>query len=144
MTHDERFDAPKDGLKALTSDHHTWSTQLGNRSVAASYAIIGAAWAVYNTKITDHPLAIWAIGVAIFYLFLSVGITLWVIELLNCRFEYAQKDPNRWLEEWEHSANPESKWPYTKSIQRVTDWYHRFKAIAPIVAGILLILSFIY
>jgi len=142
MANDERFKTPADGLEALSSAHHIWTTQLGIRSVAASYAIIGAAWAVYSTKITDHALAIWAIGLAIFYLFLSSGISLCVVELLSNRFQYAQKDTNRWKEEWEHSEYP-SDWPYTKPIQWVTKWYHRLKAIMPIVAGLCLILSFV-
>lgn len=141
---DKRYEKPEKGEAALVSTRDTWTIQLGDRSVAACYAVIGAAWAIYGNKISTHMLAFWAVGVAIFQLFLSVAILWLITELLTCRYDYSQRHPELWKKEWEDSANPTSFWPYTEAIQRISDWYHRFKFLLPIVSGLLLILSFIY
>ena len=41
---DKRYEKPENGEEALVSTRNTWTTQLGDRSVAACYAVIAAAW----------------------------------------------------------------------------------------------------
>jgi len=138
---DERFAKPADGAKDVISYKDAWSTALGSRSVEACYAIIAVAWAVFGSagKLSENTFALTAITIALVHIGLSLGVVLWVVELLSCRFSFSQKNPDKWKELWGDSANDDSPWPYTKTINRIGRVFQWAKFVLPSTAAAFLI-----
>lgn len=145
MPADSRFKEPADGSKELVNYKNDWSLDLSSKSIQASYAIIGAAWAVYggtNGGFFNNDLALLAVSLAIAHIGFSLIVQLSMIEMLTNRYWSAQRDAVSWKREWEQSGEPHSVWPFTSGIQILGRSYHWLKVIFPVTAAILLIISF--
>lgn len=140
---DSRFKNPAAGLKVLVKYKDDWSEDLNSKSTQACYAIIAAAWAVYGGgSLFRNHLALAAVSIAIFHIGLTLGVHLFMTEKLTRRFWFAQRNQEKWNEEWKHSGAPTSVWPYDRSIQWTGRAFHWAKFILPFAAAIILIISF--
>lgn len=144
MQPDPRFDSPAAGLRELVKYKDDWSLDLNSKSTQASYAIIAAAWAVFGTQhvLFENWWALAAVSLALVHIGLTLIVHLFIIERLTRRFWFAQKNSEKWAEEWRQSGSPTSLWPYDKSIQRTGRVFHWIKVILPALAAVILIISF--
>lgn len=140
---DRRFNDPSAGLQALVKYKDDWSGDLNSKSTQACYAIIAAAWAVYSGgNLFRNHLALAAVSIAVFHIGLTLGVHLFMTEKLTRRFWFAQKNQDKWRQEWEDSGDATSIWPFDLSIQRIGRAFHWVKFILPSAAAIILIISF--
>lgn len=140
---DPRFKDSAAGLQELINYKDGWSGDLNSKSTQACYAIIAAAWAVFGAgELFRNRLALAAVSIAIFHIGLTLCVHLLVTEKLTKRFWFAQKNPEKWEQEYQQSGDPTSFWPYDKSIEWTGRVFHWVKVILPVAAALILIISF--
>ena len=140
---DPRFKDSAAGLQELINYKDGWSGDLNSKSTQACYAIIAAAWAVFGAgELFRNRLALAAVSIAIFHIGLTLCVHLLVTEKLTKRFWFAQKNPEKWEQEYHQSGDPTSFWPYDKSIEWTGRVFHWVKVILPVAAALILIISF--
>ncbi len=142
---DGRFkDAPA-GKSAINDGFNLWTGLLADRSLAASYAVIAATWAVFGTadSLLNNRWALGAVLVSVLYIGFVLVVNFIFVRLYWKQFLYAKKKPERWLAEHEKSGGPESYWPYTKTIDDLPMPYNWAKLVFPLIAVVLLAVAII-
>jgi len=143
--HDKRFEDAAAGRKKLNEGFDLWTKLLADRSLHASYAVIAGAWAIFGTadKLFGNTWAMMAVLVAVLYVGLALVINFLVVFLYRLQLNYARKDPKRWQEEWATSEDPESDWPWTAGLERVSMPYNWLKIVLPTIAVVCLAVAII-
>ena len=138
---DGRFEDAAAGQSAVNDGFNLWTGLLADRGLTASYAVIGAAWAVFGTTgaLLDNRLALGAVLVSVLYIGIVLTINFYFVRLYWKQFLYAKEDPRRWQSEYEKSGESDSYWPYTKQIDELPMPYNRAKLFFPALAVILLV-----
>ena len=142
---DARFNNAGEGTDAVQKDFNNWTSLLSNRSLYASYGVIGAAWAVFGTadNLMGNGLALWAVGLAVGFIGVSVLFTFLAALLHWLRLRHALSHPNRWEAEYQNSASADSNWPYTKGIDRLPIPYNIVKILIPSAAVVCLVIAIV-
>jgi len=133
--------SPEEGKKKLIERYNAWSAGLGGYSVHAAYAIIAANWAVHTKteSIIKNLFAAWSIGICVGFISINIFMVWLITELLNSRIKKAMQNVEWWQREFSRRAT--TKWPYTWGIETLSLLLRLIKALAPITAGLLFILS---
>ena len=83
-------------------------------------------------------------AIIIGFLGLNLLCTRWMTLLYKERCEYANINKERWEKEFNEAATASSPWPYTKLIENLGFLLRMLKTWAPVIAGILFILSLFF
>ncbi len=143
MTDQRRFSKPGDAWQELFDGFNEWGATLSSHGLQAAYALIAANWAVHGNAraILDNIFAKLSIAMIICFLGLNLLGDWWMVLLYENRLKYADDDKDRWEKEFQDAAKEKSSWPYTKLIENLGLWLRILKTLAPVIAGILFILS---
>lgn len=146
MFDNRRFKNVGEASKELFEGFNKWCSVLSSHSLQAAYAIIAANWVVHGNAnaILDNIFAKLSMAITIGFLGLNLLGARWMTVLYKKRCEYANENKEQWEKEFEEAAQVTSSWPYTKLIENLGFWLRLLKAWAPVIAGILFILSLFY
>ena len=142
VNNNRRFKNADEVTGQLNQDFNDWCSILTTHSLQASYAIIGANWAVHGTasNILDNSFSKFSMLLIIVFLVLNIFANSWMIHLHHRRFIYAEENTNRWKVEFNQSKG-KRYWPYTKLIENLGVVHRFLKTFIPIIAALLFILS---
>lgn len=156
MSNRRRNENAGDYANEIFDSYNAWSAGLGTYSVQAVYALIAANWAVHTNAsgILGNVFAKFSIIVAVVFLGLNILATGLISRLCNKRVEHSE-DCDRWDREFKETQDiPEGTtgkrkkelkaWPYTSLIQNVGSFIRILKIWAPVLAGVLFILSLFF
>ena len=137
-----RFKSAGEADEELFVGFNAWSAGVSTYGVQTSYAIIAANWAVYGSadKILSNKLAVLSMIIIILFLGINLLCIGWVTKLYEDRCYYANDNKDRWKEEYDNRENLPA-WPYTIFMERLGDFKHLLNIFAPVVAGVIFIVS---
>lgn len=143
MSDKRRFNNVGEASKELFDGFNEWCSALSSHSLQAAYAIIAANWAVHGNAhaILTNIFAKLSMATTIAFLGLNLLGSRWMILLYKERCEYANNNKKQWEKEFHEAETAPSSWPYTKSIENIGFALRILKTWAPVIAGLLFILS---
>jgi len=130
---------PEDGRKLLVEAFDYWTGALSSFSNQAAYAIIAANWAVHSKSSFEIYWAKWSIGLSVGLITVNILMVLIIAELHDYRKTKAYNKRGWWQQEYENRRD--TRWPYTKTIERTCFWFRIIKGSVPGIAGICFIWS---
>jgi|GEM_PF-7132200 len=113
---------PAAALIAVKDDWHYWSQRVTEYSYALAIGLIGGNWAVFGTveKISNNLWALISVGLVLVSLWWSLVGAVWLARLHGERVDHAEKDAERWGQEYKGSrGGANGAWPFDKEIEVV-------------------------
>lgn len=141
-----RFESASDATRELHEQFNDWSAAVSKYGQQLALALIAANWAIFGTRaaILLNPFSRWSIAVAVFYLGANLAGAAWITHQFDRRKIYADDDVGRWKRQYQASIGKRTNWPYTAAIDRFGGRMRVVHTIAPILSGILLLISIIF
>lgn len=128
-------------LRKICESFEYWTEKITESSFAATFAVIGANWAVFGSfrGIRANACSIWSVAVVLLGLALNL-LGQWLLgEMLRRRVSYAEEDSVRWRKEYEAAKGSATAWPSTPAIDNLAWGLRIIKTFLPLVGGALFI-----
>ena len=141
-----RYENSAAALKSVESEYQYWSGKLTESSFQLCIAIIAANWAVYQDvdRLRANPFAVWSICLVVATLGISLLVSKRMSEAHREQCEYAEKESEKWAQEYEAARTAPGAWPFTEEIENI-GWVARvLKTLLPLVAGFLFIIGVLF
>jgi hypothetical protein len=115
------YQDPAAALKDIGEAFNFWSGSLGSKSLQICYALIGANWVVYGSTqgLLQSGWAILSLLSILCALAQNILVAFVMAELHRTRYAYAEKDKDRWADEFTKFAGTSHAWPFTRTIEVV-------------------------
>ena len=131
------YATPADGVKELVEHFHAWTSGLSGYSMQATFALIGANWALHESADAVATDANARLSLVIAVAYLAVRLVLYGLMVWFTWYQlaYAERDKNSWAREFKESLQEKGCWPYLPAIHWVGHILHVLNVVGPTLAG---------
>jgi hypothetical protein len=130
------------GKSVLKKSQEDYSGHHGKYSIEATYAIIGANWAVFRETFFDNPFALLSVALCVFL----ISINIFILWKVGAMFRERYKEFEKFSIDQLIKREKEFKdiFPFSKGINSLTDKLALVKMIFPLMAGGSFILGILF